>query len=175
MASPDLGLSGTRMVTLGLVGEFSGCGKDQGTADLRFLCCSRSTGSAASAPPCHSLSLSFGSCSHSSILFSLLHLHLLQQLPVTYLSFYELLPALRTSSSLLSSIFERRVAASTFAIAVLAIAATVCRESFRMRALMLSEPDLEKKPVSKLDWWCSFRRFCGVFRAKSFDGVLILA
>ena len=40
---------------------------------------------------------------------------------------------------------------------------------------MLSDPGLERKPILKPDWWRGFRRFCGVFQAKSFEGVLILA
>ena len=42
---------------------------------------------------------------------------------------------------------------------------------------MLSDsrpPELERMRIAAFDWWRSWRRFCGVFQAKNFEGVLVL-
>ena len=107
MVSLGFGVSRARMVAFSFVSEFLECSKILSRADPRPLCYSQSTDSAARILPCasHSLGLCLSLRSHSFILFSLLYLHFLQQLPVTYFSLYELLPASRSCSSLLSSIF----------------------------------------------------------------------
>ena len=154
MALLGFGVPRTRMVAFGLVSEFSECSKNLSVADTRPQLCSRSTASTASAWPCacHSLSLCFGSESHSFIFFSLLYLHFLQQLSVTYVSLYELLPASRSCPASFPACFEHGVAAP--AISALAVATSVCRESQRMRVIMLSDPgpDRERTSTAAPSW-----------------------
>ena len=45
----------------------------------------------------------------------------------------------------------------------------------RGKAWFGSSYPLGRVGLEALDWWRSWRRFCGAFRAKSFEGVLILA
>ena len=73
--------------------------------------------------------------------------------------------------------FERRLAVSISTISAFAIATSVCRESLRMRAIMLSDSgpaELERMRIAAFNWWRSWRRFCGAFQAKNFEGVLVL-
>ena len=133
IASLGYGEFRARMVTSSSVSKFLEYSKNSSGADPHLLCYPQSTDSATSACPCASYSLSIcsSSGSHSFILFSLLYLHFLQRLPITYVSLSELLPA---SWPYLSppppAYFECGLEAP--AICALAVATSVCRESQQM-------------------------------------------
>ena len=168
-----MGVSRARMVVSGSVSEFSDCIKNE--VEQTFVFCAAPE--ALTVPPALALvpvtllvfalarEATTSSFSHSfiSTFFSNF-----QSPMFPSMSFFQ---SPSPASASFPACFECGVAVP--AIAALAVATSVCRESQRTRVIMLSDPGpgLERISIVAPSWW----RFCDALQAKIFEGMLTLA